>query len=173
MKMIRAIGNAIGFLCFCFTVIIFAALTVAVLAQGVVGIPPAQQGPALQDGTWLQGIVNGYNRSFVSGLTATASGTQANALVLPANVMIIEVDTVATNGDSVMLPQCVASRVLTIINAGAATLSVYGNNTTNRATGAADTINGTAGSTAYSLTTLLVANFICAKNGAWKVLKSA
>lgn len=159
---------------FCLLTTIAALAIVGVLhAQGTVGIPPAQQGPALQDGTWLNGIANGYNRSFVSGLTATAGGTQAAALVLPANVMLIEVDTTATSGDSVMLPQCVASRVLTIINAGAGTLYVYGNVATNRTTGSADTINGTAGSTAYQMATLIVSNFYCAKNGAWKALKSA
>lgn len=143
------------------------------IAQNV-GTPPLpQSGFNTQDGTWLNGLANGQNSTFVSGLTATAGGTQAAALALPGTATLIEVDTVATTGDSVMLPQCVAPRVLDIINAGAGTLYVYGNSATNRATAATDTINGTAGSTAYQMATTIVARFICAKNGAWKALKSA
>lgn len=148
---------------------VFAATTSR--SQPVGQVPGT--GPNTVDGTWLNGLANGQNQTFVSGLTATAGGTQAAALQLPGTATLIEVDTVATSGDSVMLPQCVASRVLTIINAGAGTLYVYGNSATNRATAAADTINGTAGSTAYQLTTTLVAQFYCAKSGAWKALKSA
>lgn len=136
------------------------------------GQPPGT-GFNTTDGTWLNGLANGQNRSFVSGLTATAGGTQAAGLALPASVMLIQVDTVATTGDSVVLPQCLASRILTVINAGAGTLYVYGKVAVNPITGVADTINGTAGSTAYQMATLIVSQFICAKNGAWKALKSA
>lgn len=154
-------------------------LTIALMSVGgaVLKAQPTGQVPGTgfntTDGTWLNGLANGQNLSFVSGLTATAGGTQALALALPGTATLIEVDTVATTGDSVMLPQCVASRVLTIVNAGAGTLYVYGNSATNRVTGAADTINGTAGSTAYQMATTIVAQFICAKTGAWKALKSA
>lgn len=164
MKIFRAIRDSL----------ILAAFGVTLAFAQPTGTPPAaQSGAGLQDGTWLLGLANGQNLSFVSGLTATAGGTQAAALALPGSATLIEVDTVATTGDSVMLPQCVASRVLTIINAGAGTLYVYGNSATNRATSAADTINGTAGSTAYQMATLITAQFICAKSGAWKALKSA
>lgn len=140
-------------------------------AQPVGNVP--NNGFNTTDGTWLNGLANGQNLTFVSGLTATAGGTQAAGLALPPSATLIQVDTVATSGDSVVLPQCLASRVLTIINAGAGTLYVYGKVAVNPITGVADTINGTSGSTAYQMATLIVSQFICAKNGAWKALKSA
>lgn len=147
-------------------------ILIGAMAQAVVGTPPTPGGSfALIDQTWLNGLAGGSNNTFQSSITAHAGGTQAAALVLNPNVNLVEVDTVATTGDSVALPQCVAGTYLFMANAGSGTLDVYGNPTTNAASGTLDTINGTAGTSAYTLTTNTNAVFFCAKNGAWKAGK--
>ncbi len=135
------------------------------------GTPPGT-GFATVDGNWLNGLANGLNRSAQSGITAKAGGTQAAATALPAQVALVQVDTVATTGDSVYLPFCLTGQEIKLRNAGAGTLYVYGNATVNPATGGADTINGTAGSTAYQLATQTTASFFCAKNASWSAIKT-
>lgn len=148
----------------------FALVLIGALAHAVVGTPPGT-GPALVDGVWLNGLAGGTNYSYQSGITAHAGGTQAAAVQLAAGINMVDVDTVTTTGDSVALPQCVAGTYLFVANAGAQTLDVYGSPTVNSLTAANDTINGTAGSTAYTLTNNTNAIFFCAKNGAWKAGK--
>lgn len=146
---------------------------VALVAKAQIGIPPTQQsGPALQDGTWLNGLAGGGNRNFVSGLVAHAGGTQAAGLQLPANVALIQIDTVATTSDSVLLPFCIAGQVMDIANAGAQTLAIYANPNTNRATATTDTINAAANTSSYTLATNVSGRFFCPKNGLWKATKS-
>jgi len=131
-----------------------------------VGIRPNDGGgPALVDQSWLLGLAGGANRNYVNGITAHAGGTKAAAFQLPANVAIIEVETVATNSDSVLLPQAKAGTIVFVYNKGAATLSSYGKGT--------DTINGAATANAYDLTTGLSALFFCPVDGAWAAIKSA
>jgi hypothetical protein len=131
-----------------------------------VGTAPAQNSrQALQDGIWLRGLANGQNRSSVNGLVAHSGGTKAAALQLPAAVALIEVATVAADGDSVLAPQALAGTEFCIYNAGASTLDIYGRGT--------DTINGSATATAYTLATGVSARFFCASNGAWAAIKSA
>jgi hypothetical protein len=132
----------------------------------IVGIqPPQGSGPALQDGQWLNGLANGYNRSYINGLTAHAGGTKAAALQIPAAVALVQFDTVTTNGDSALLPQALAGSEVTVISSGAATMSVYGKG--------ADTINNAATATAFSMATNTTARFVCAKDGQWKAILSA
>jgi hypothetical protein len=156
---------------------IFAGVSAAIASNitgGPVGVPPIPAtGPGMVDGTWLNGLAGGQNFSYQSGIVAKAGGTQALATPLPIGIYLIEVDTVATTGDSVALPQCFQGSSLLLRNAGAGTLDVYGNPSNNPllATAAADTINAVAGSTAYTLTTNTNAIFFCAKNGAWSAGK--
>jgi hypothetical protein len=144
----------------------FALVLVGVFAHATVGQPPGT-GPALQDGIWLNGLAGGTNHVYQYGITAHAGGTQASAFQLPQNVALIQVSTVATTGDSVALPQCVQGSWLMLSNAGANTLDVYGSPTTNGLTAAKDTINATAGTSAYTLATNTNAIFFCPTNGAW------
>lgn len=121
------------------------------------------------DGTWLLGIAGGTNYTYQSGITA-AGTNQATATQLSAGIAMFEIDTVASS-TGVALPQCVAGTQLDIRNAGASTLSIYGSATVNALTAANDTINATAGSTAYTILTNTNATFFCAKNGAWSAGK--
>lgn len=125
-----------------------------------VGTPPvANSSFALQAGRWLLGVSGGQNRSYQNGITAHAGGTKGAAFQLPAGVQIIEIDTVATNGDSVLMPAALTGTIVMVFNNGAATLDIYGRGT--------DTINGTATGTAKTMSTLTAAVFFCAKNGVW------
>ena len=157
--------------------VIFAGVSAAIASNitgGPVGVPPIPAtGPGMVDGTWLNVLAGGQNFSYQSGITAKAGGTQALATQLPVGIYLIEVDTVATTGDSVALPQCFQGSSLLIRNAGSGTLYVYGNVANNPllSTATADTINAVAGSTAYTLTTNTNAIFFCAKNGAWSAGK--
>ena len=139
-------------------------------AMATVGTPPLPGiGPALIDGVWLNGIAGGTNYSYQSGLTATGTN-QATALQLPAQIAMLEVDTAASS-TGVALPQCIAGSKLQLRNAGSSTLSIYGSATANPLTTTNDTINGTAGSSAYTILTQTNAVFFCAKNGAWSAGK--
>lgn len=152
--------------------IVSAVIGLAGYGIAAVGTPPII-GPALQDGTWLNGLASGQNFSYQYGITAHAGGTQAAATALTPGSYLYQVGTVASNNDSVYVPQCVQGTAFLLANAGASTLYVYGNPTTNALTGAADTINATAGSTAYQMTTNTNAVFFCAKNGAWTAIKGS
>lgn len=141
-------------------------------AHASIGTPPVG-GMGLTDSLWLNGLAGGQNYSYQYGITAHAGGTQAAAVVLNPGIYLYEVDTVASSGDSIALPQCVQGTQFFLSNAGANPVNVFGNPTVNALTAANDTINGTAGSSAYSVTNATNAFFFCAKNGAWKAVKGS
>lgn len=122
-------------------------------------------GFGLIDGSWLRALAGGGNRSYVNGLTAHAGGTKAAAFQIPSGVALVGFGTVATNGDSGLLPTAKAGTKVRVYNAGAATLSLYGKGT--------DTVNGVATATSYDLTTKQAADFSCDLDGHWSALKSA
>lgn len=99
------------------------------------------------------------------GLTAQASGTQANAT--PLTYGLNAVDTVATNNDSAQLPAATAGARVYVANNGGATLRVFGKN------GRTDTINGTAGATGVTQGTGVHAIYFCAQDGKWSRVLSA
>lgn len=127
--------------------------------------PPVGSGPALQDGDWLNAIAAGQNRNYQNRLVAHAGGTKAAALVLAAGVAMFRFVTVATNGDSALMPAAKAGTIVCVRNDGAATLSIYGKGT--------DTINSVATATAYSLASDVSSIFFCALDGDWSAVKSA
>jgi len=127
--------------------------------------PPANSSYQLIDGRWVLAVAAGLNRPYQSGFTAHAGGTKAAALQLPAQVAFLEVDTTATNGDSVLLPAALSGMEIKVWNNGAATLDIYGRGT--------DTINQSVTATAYTLTAGQAAHFCCAKNGSWFAIKTA
>ena len=137
-----------------------------------IGIRP-DRGFALPDGEWLRQVSNGNNFTYQSGVVAKASGTQANGTVLSAVVCMWEVDTVATTGDSVVLPFAIAGQSKSLFNNGAQTLNIYASASNNPVTGTTDVINKLTNVTAYTLTTGQTADFSCAKNGTWFACKSA
>lgn len=140
-------------------------------ALAVTGQPPVQ-GFQTPDGTWLLGLASGQNYTYQFGITAHAGGTQAACLILPAGIAFLSVDTVASSGDSVCLPFAVAGSDIQIANNSATTLNIYGQAGNNLLTAAADTINATAGSTAYQPTTQQNTECFAAKNGAWRCMKN-
>lgn len=114
---------------------------------------------------WLLGSTN--------GLVALAGGGQpgATALIPGDN----EVDTVATNNDSVQLPLAVPGLTCNINNAGASTLSIYANAApnTNNASAldqliAVNTNTKTAAASAITLATGHCTMFLCTTVGVWK-----
>jgi hypothetical protein len=134
---------------------------------------PGTTGPWLGDSTFnisslyvaharLAGI--GYNPNLsVSQTSAQANCTQLN------NDGLQQVKTSAATG-YVCLPTAVSGKIVMISNPSASTIDIY-SSAQSYVSGTADTINGTAGTTAYtSLTTGL--NTICfaPNNGAWNCI---
>ena len=140
-----------------------AALLVvsAVPALAFIGIPPIP-GPALQDGTWLNGLAGGQNNLYIYGLTA-AGTNQATAAQLPAGYYLVEADTVAAS-TGFTLPFCTPGTDFLFYNNGANTATLYPNVQNNPLTGAQDTINNTTSITVASHTPQA---FSCAKEGVW------
>lgn len=94
-----------------------------------------------------------------TGITATASGTAANAYRL--NNVVSLITTCATAGDSVMLPPAKAGLVRYVTNLGAAALDIY------PYTG--DTINALAANVAIRVATNARVTFTAAADGSWHV----
>ncbi len=97
-----------------------------------------------------------FYASVMDGITATASATQSNALVL-AN-MINRITTAAVASGVKLMP-AIAGLEVTLINAGANTAKVFASGS--------DTIDTIAGSTGVTLIATKTANYYCATNGAW------
>lgn len=116
-------------------------------------------------GAWYtEGLATGYDSGgrqtiwTLGGITAFAGGGKASATPLAAQWN--RVTTVATAGDSVLLPPAVPGLPVTVINAGANDMQVYGQGT--------DTINGIATATGISQPRGSVAVYTCGAAGAWE-----
>lgn len=136
------------------------------------GIRP-DRGFALADGQWLRGLSDGNNDSAKNAITAHSGGTQAAGFALPVGFSFIQVDTVAADGDSVLMPFAQLGERKMIFNNGAHTLDIYASPNTNPLTASTDVINKSTNTTAYTLTTGQAAIFFCAKNGIWAAVKTA
>lgn len=141
--------------------------------------PQVGRGKSLPDFMWLLGLAGGDNFEAQSGITAFAGGGQANAVLLggpsPQGVpaALVNVDTVATAGDSVALPFAVKGRMMLIRNAGANSMNMFAQSGTNRATGAQDSINGGANGAAVAVAANKSTIVFCAKDGVWSTVISA
>jgi hypothetical protein len=123
----------------------------------------------LQDGQWLQGLANGNNFSFQSGITA-AGTNQTTATVLNPNFFMMEVDTSGSGGATgVALPSCVAPDFMVLNNNTAYTIVVYPAVANNPITLAQDVIDVGSQATSTTITTYASKIFACAKNGVWTV----
>jgi hypothetical protein len=104
--------------------------------------------------------INGLQTlAFANAVTAFAGGGQGSAT--PLTKLINRVSTVATQGDSVRLPASAAGLAITIINAGAQAMQVFGAGT--------DTINGVATATGVSQGINTTAVYECTAAGNWIV----
>lgn len=117
--------------------------------------------PQLSDGPALALAIQSQNqKGFVSGLTATASGTQTTSLQLSQTAPLVEVDTVTSTGDGVKLPAAIPGAVVCIYNGGSNTLDVFPFAST-------DTINSGSAGAAFTIATHIAGIFFCAKSGSW------
>lgn len=128
-----------------------------------VGVGTIDKGQVDADFTVL---VNGGGFSTQNGIVAHAGGGQA--LSMPLVACINRVLTVATAGDSVSLPSAVGGQAITAINASAASMNVFSSTLST-----ADTINGTAGTTAYPIAAGKIVEFMSPAAGLWYALLSA
>jgi hypothetical protein len=140
-----------------------AAVSAALAVTGQAPVPGFQA----IDGSWLLGVVQGVNWTYQNSITAHAGGGQTACQNLPASIYLIEIGTVASTSDSVCLPFAIQGTNMSIHNAGAQTVNIFGQSANNLLTGSADTINGTAGSSAYSMISQNSAECFAAKNGVW------
>lgn len=133
-------------------------------------IPDAGQG--LIDSEYAQGIAQGQNDT-IATVTAFAGGLQPGATLIPVSAQLINIGTVASGGDSLKLPFAVKGQVKILFNSTVTSCNIFGAIGTNRKTGAVDTINGVASTTAYALAGGKSAILFCPVNGAWAALLSA
>jgi hypothetical protein len=110
-------------------------------------------------------ITNGGGFTYLNNITAHAGGLQPSAV--PLTAAMNRVTTVGSAGDSVCLPSAVGGQAITVINASATSMNVFSSNSST-----ADTINGTAGTTAYAIAGGKTADFMSFP-GAWHALLSA
>lgn len=107
----------------------------------------------------------GYSQvSAVNALTAHVGGGQGSALALTRQIN--RVTTVASSGDSVLLPAAIAGRWVTVVNAAAANaMDVFPQS--------GEIINALSANTAISVAANKVINFYCAVAGTWNSLLTA
>lgn len=110
----------------------------------------------------------------VAGITALAGGGLTGAPVLGLGNN--EVDTVATNNDSVALPPAVPGLTINVYNATGQTLAVFANGSNPNNAFTADTIipsTTNVAAASQTIATAKVAQFFCFKAGIWKILLSS
>jgi hypothetical protein len=122
-------------------------------------------------GAWsVVGTGEGYSGGLptttsISGLTAHAGGGQGSATALPA--MLNRVTTVASAGDSVVLPSAVAGiQGLVVVNATAT-------NSMNVFPASGDAINALGANAAFAVAAGKAATFYCTNAGQWHSVLSA
>lgn len=118
---------------------------------------PFVPGFRLVDGTDLNSQFGNPITSSQTTVTAKASGTQTNSTAITA--AITNVTTVATAADGVLLPAAKAGATYTLVNNGAAAMTVFASGS--------DTINGTAGSTGVSQAAGTTSSYRAAVAGKW------
>ncbi len=117
-----------------------------------------QQGNLHLNGAYLSGDTAGLiYESAVDSITAHAGGGQTNATLLTGQTS--RVTTVATAGDSVMLPVSAPGLEVMVINHGANPMQVYGSGT--------DTIDDIATATGVSQMQNSLVIYTCTTAGAW------
>lgn len=117
---------------------------------------------AYLDPSDVPGFINSLTAP-VNGITAFATGGQANAVALTASVN--RITTVVNAGDSVRLPVATAGAEVVVINAAANSMNVF------PSTGNA--INALSANAAYAVAANKVVRFICAVDGTWNSLLTA
>lgn len=147
----------------------FALVMLGVVAHATIPLPNVP-GPSIGDAnaniySLTNAITLNNQLGFHSGLSVSQTATQAGCTQLDANPLQ-EVKTSASTG-SICLPTAVAGKQIQIGNASGQTIDIFGSATT-FTSGTQDTINGTAGTSAYTgLTTGKNADCFSPTNGVW------
>jgi hypothetical protein len=103
--------------------------------------------------------------SYQNGLKALAGGSQPGATLIGGSTFT-RFTTVASANDSSVLPPAAAGLSYVVKNAGANSMNVFPN-------GSTDVINALAVQTAFALAAGKTAMFVCFVAGTWDVLLSA
>ena len=133
-------------------------------------------GPRLIDGGDCLNLAKAVMSS-ASGITAHAGGGQTSAT--PLTQLLNQVDTCATNADSVMLPLAIPGQRCFINNNTANTVQVFGNPSNPNNSAAGDTIASSTSTTqeptatGVAQLTAVPAWYVCTKLGQWKQFLSA
>lgn len=110
--------------------------------------------------------------SATNAITATASGTQTNSVLLTTSIN--RVTTITTGGDSILLPPAVPGLSIKVINATASTsMNVYPASATQGGVTGGDAINALSQNTAYAVAGTKVVIFSSAIAGTWNTLLTA
>jgi hypothetical protein len=150
------------------SLVLALALATPLPAFAAQGLAP-QLGFELPEGKWLLGIVQGFNWTYKSGISA-AGTTQATSTQLSAGIFLEEVDTsTVSTGLGVALPSCLQGSSLILGNNTANTITVYPSIANNPITSAQDVILVGSQATSTTITTYAADTFWCAKNGVWIV----
>lgn len=110
------------------------------------------------------GVGQRFLASVSNGLTAKAGGGQAGATALPSDIN--RITTVATAGDSAVLPASVPGMEVTVCNAAAA-------NSMNLFPATGEQINVLGANAAFALAAGKTAVLSCAVAGQWHAILSA
>lgn len=117
--------------------------------------------PLLGDWTATVDAITSTNQvGTASGITAHSGGGQTLATKLSQSAPLVQVDTVAADHDSVLLPPAIPGANFVVVNNGAHILDVYPQGT--------DTIS--ASTSPNSLNANVGASYACAKSGNWGVV---
>jgi hypothetical protein len=164
LQAFRAMGAA-------FALVLLGALAQAALSPFWSGTAPSTFGPWLGDqnvnlGRLWQAFTSGQGMGYSAGISASQVAGQANCTQLVSDSRMYQISTSAAAG-YVCLPTAVPGREALIANATTQTINIY-SSAASFVGGTADTINGTAGTTAYAgLTTGKNADCFTAAGGAW------
>lgn len=139
-----------------------AAIEAAAAALGTPGVAGASQNVVTNATNDIAGLRNIaftglLNESAIDGIVAHAGGGQA--LATPLVNEVNRVITVATGGDSVLLPPSSAGLSILVVNHGANAMQVFGAGT--------DTVNDVATATGVSQMANSLVLFTCATAGSW------
>lgn len=106
-----------------------------------------------------------YLDTVADGLTAVASGTQVNSLLLTAKAS--KVTTVATNNDGVRLPPALPGATMTVRNNTAQTLGVFPSSAAQGGVSGGDAINALSQNALFSQPATGTVTYRCYTLGTW------
>ncbi len=164
LRIARAFGAAFG-------LVMLGAVAMAATSAYWGGNTPGTTGPWLGDANFniaslWQAYVTGSGVNATPVISASQTTTQAGCTQLNSDMMQ-NVTTSASTG-AVCLPPAVAGKMVYIGNSTGQTIDLFSSATPGVPGGATDTINTTAGTSAYTgLTTHKVADCVAVAAGAW------